>query len=310
MASKIQDVIIIGGGPGGLSTALGLARQLYSAVVFDSSVYRNERASHMHNVLTWDHRSPEEYRAAARSDLLTRYNTIRIENVAVNEVRRTDTGIFEAKDANGKVWQGRKLVLATGVRDIAPEIDGYADCWGLGIFHCLFCHGFEERGVASVGLLAIGDCAAKGPAMHLSRMANRLAKSVTVYTDGAIELSQALTEPLQAAGFELNTKRIVKLAKEPHGTEVTVHLEDGSTKTEGFLVHKPKSEANGPFAQHLSLELTEEGDIRVKPPFYESTSVPGVFAAGDCGSFGKAVSQAAATGLWCASGLVAQLLVE
>jgi hypothetical protein len=105
-----------------------------------------------------------------------------------------------------------------------------------GRFHCLFCHGFEERGVASAGLLAVGDCAAKGPAMHLSRMAGRLAKSVTVYTDGTSELSQTLEGPLKAAGYKLNTKRIVKLVKEPNGTEVTIHLEDGSTKTEGFMV--------------------------------------------------------------------------
>jgi thioredoxin reductase len=133
MASKIHDVIIIGGGPAGLSTALGLARQLYSAVVFDSGVYRNERTTHMHNVLTWDHRSPEEYRAVAHKELLTRYDTIRIENVAIKEVRKIETGLFEAKDSRGEVWQGRKLVLATGVRDIAPEIEGYADCWGRGM---------------------------------------------------------------------------------------------------------------------------------------------------------------------------------
>jgi thioredoxin reductase len=133
MASKIHDVLIIGGGPAGLSTALGLARQLYSAVIFDSGVYRNDRAKYMHNVPTWDHRLPEEYREAGRRDLLTRYNTIRIENVTIEEVRRTEAGLFEATDAAGHVWEGRKLVLATGVRDIAPEIEGYADCWGRGM---------------------------------------------------------------------------------------------------------------------------------------------------------------------------------
>ena len=87
----------------------------------------------MHTVLTWDHRSPEEYRDAAHKDLLTRYNTIRIEKVAIDEVRKTEAGLFEAKDATGQVWQGRKLVLATGVRDIVPEIEGYAECWARGM---------------------------------------------------------------------------------------------------------------------------------------------------------------------------------
>jgi hypothetical protein len=155
-------------------------------------------------------------------------------------------------------------------------------------------------------------------------MARRLSEKVTVYTDGAVELSQTLEEPLKREGFELVTTPIAKINMESGHGGVTVDLNDGSTRNEGFLVcppvlsyydtplinlkvHKPISEVNGPFAQQLSLQLTQGGDISVKPPFYETTSVPGVFAVGDCGSVGKAVAQATSTGLWCASGLVAQL---
>ncbi|KAI1912879.1 hypothetical protein LOZ53_003094 [Ophidiomyces ophidiicola] len=307
---KLLDVLIIGGGPAGLSTALGLARQLHSAVIFDSGVYRNDLASHMHNVVTWDDRAPADFRAAGRKELLERYRTIQVENVRVDEVRKDTNGYFEAKDASGQIWWGRKLVLAVGVRDISPDIHGYADCWGKGIFHCLFCHGYEDRGCASIGVLAVGDCASLRPAMHLARMARRLAEKVTVYTDGAVELSESLAGPLKSAGFQLETRHIAKLINGSKEPEMVIELEDGTTITEGFLVHKPKTEVNGPFAQQLNLELTQEGDIRVNAPFYETTSVPGVFAVGDCGSFGKAVAQANATGLWCASGLVAQLQAE
>ncbi|PGH15384.1 hypothetical protein AJ80_05568 [Polytolypa hystricis UAMH7299] len=307
---KLFDVLIIGCGPAGLSTALGLARQLHTAVIFDSGVYRNDRASEMHNVITWDHQSPAKFRVAAQQELLSRYRTIKIQNAIINEVRKSEKGHFEAIDDNGQVWQGRKLVLAVGVHDISPDIEGYAESWGKGIFHCLFCHGYEERGAPSAGVLAVGDCASLGPVMHLSRLARRLAKKVTVYTDGAVELSQSLADPLRSAGFELETRHIAKLVKSPKGPEMVIELSDGKTVTEGFLVHKPKSEVNGPFAQQLSLELTQEGDIRVKQPFYETASVPGVFAVGDCASIGKAVAQANATGLWCSSGLVAQLQAE
>jgi thioredoxin reductase len=128
--APLLDVLIIGGGPGGLSVATGLARQLYTAVVFDSGLYRNVRAQHMHNVATWDHRSPAEFRAKARDDLLARYNTIQFVDTRIESVAKTPTGAFQTTDSTGKVWEGKKLVLATGVRDVPPEIEGYDDVWG------------------------------------------------------------------------------------------------------------------------------------------------------------------------------------
>ena len=127
------DVLIIGGGPGGLAVATGLARQLYTAVVFDSGVYRNARTKHMHNVPTWDHRDPADFRAKARADILARYDTIQFEETKVESVRRTDNGRFEATDAKGTTWSGKKIDPASGVRDIYPDIPGYDDVWGRGV---------------------------------------------------------------------------------------------------------------------------------------------------------------------------------
>lgn len=127
------DVLIIGGGPGGLSVATGVARQLYTAVVFDSMVYRNMRTDHMHNVLTWDHRSPGDFRAKGRADLAARYNTVTFENTKIDSIKRLDTGHFEATDAKGRIWTGKKVVLAVGCHDIMPEIPGYDEAWGRGM---------------------------------------------------------------------------------------------------------------------------------------------------------------------------------
>jgi thioredoxin reductase len=128
------DILIIGGGPAGLAVATGLARQLYTAVVFDSGVYRNARTKHMHNVPTWDHRDPAEFRAKARSDLLARYDTIRFEETKTESIWRTEAGRFEATDGNGKKWTGKKLALASGMTDIYPDIPGYDDVWGRGVY--------------------------------------------------------------------------------------------------------------------------------------------------------------------------------
>ena len=135
-APQILDALIIGGGPAGLTAALTLARQVHTAVVFDSGSYRNEGSKHMHTVLTWDHKDSKDFRAAARKNILDGYQTIQFEDVEVKTVRKNDTaegGLIEATDANGKTWQGRKLILATGVVDVYPDIEGYAECWISGV---------------------------------------------------------------------------------------------------------------------------------------------------------------------------------
>lgn len=131
--TSLLDALIIGGGPAGLSVATGLARQLYTAAVFDSGVYRNDRAAEMHNFVTWDHRHPAEFRKKTRDDLLARYQTIRFEDKKIESVQKTPDGYFQATDVTGQVWRGRRLVLANGVRDLIPDIDGYDDCWGRGM---------------------------------------------------------------------------------------------------------------------------------------------------------------------------------
>lgn len=135
LSPAIRDVLIIGGGPAGLAVALGLARQLYTATVFDSRAYRNAKTAHMHNVVGWDHVKPAEFRTKARQDILSRYDTIAFaDGVEIVKVEKTPQGRFEATDAEGVVHLGKKLVLGTGMRDVYPAIEGYGDCWVKGMY--------------------------------------------------------------------------------------------------------------------------------------------------------------------------------
>lgn len=133
-SSTVYDVLIVGGGPAGLSAALSLARVLHSVVVFDSGVYRNQKAEHMHTLPTWDHHSPSEYRAAARQELLTRYKTVSFQDTSVSRIVKNEAGLFEATTADAALWKGKKVILATGSRDVLlDDIQGYDECWVKGV---------------------------------------------------------------------------------------------------------------------------------------------------------------------------------
>ncbi|KAK0117786.1 hypothetical protein ONS95_012112 [Cadophora gregata] len=315
------DVLIIGAGPAGLSCSSSLARLLHTCIVFSSENFRNQKSKHMHGVLTWEHRDAAEFRAAARKDILANYSTTSFQDSTIMRLeklaRNDGTSLFKATDETGKEWWGRKVVIATGIKDIMPEIEGYEECWGTGIFHCLFCHGYEERGSKSAGVLAIDDCAPAGAALHMARYANRLAEKVTIYTNGNesvtkdIEkaLSQCKPESKTRKNVTVDSRSILKMVKGAKGGEVEVHLEGGEKTLQGFLAHKPKGKVNGPFVEQLGLELTPQGDIKTSLPFNE-TSVHGVFAGGDSATPLKAVTVALSAGGFLAAGVAAQLEVE
>ncbi|MCJ1471419.1 hypothetical protein MMC13_000058 [Lambiella insularis] len=305
------DALIIGGGPAGLTAALTLARQRHTAVVFDSGQYRNAAANHIHTVLTWDHKNPNDFRAAARENLASGYQTVIFCDVAVKKLQKKEDGQFGVIDEEGNQWAGKKIILATGVSDIYPSIEGYDDCWVNGIFHCLFCHGYEERFSASSGVLAVGDLANAAPALHFARNAHQITPNgVTIYTDGNKSLQDSLSSALGPDSIiSVDSRTIARLEKGPRRAEVILHFSDGSRAVEGFLAHKPKCQLNGDFAQQLGLELTPQGDLKTTPPFYQ-TSVQGVFTAGDTSSPVKIAPNAMFTGAAAAAGVAAQLQAE
>ena len=183
----------------------------------------------------------------------------------------------------------------------------------LGRFHCLFCHGYEDRGVDSVGVLAIDLMAAMPPITDgLVRNALQFTKQVVVYTNGAAGVAEKLTSLLATKKDVVKfDNRVIKgLRKEPKGAEVTVQLEDGLEVTHGFLVHGPKMEMNLDYAKELKLEKSPMGmELQVSQPWQETTE-PGCFAVGDTGTMGKIIVAGVAFGTFAATGIVKQLQAD
>ncbi|KAM0368658.1 hypothetical protein ACHAPY_011337 [Fusarium culmorum] len=320
--SQIIDALVIGGGPAGLGAALGLCRQNHSVVLLDSVSYRNTidtiPDNRMHMVATWDHRRPDEFRVAARKEL-QRYERFKYREVEVVSVRQTTStqsgkleALFNAKAADGTEYAARKLILATGVKDVFPKIEGFSECWAKGIsFHCLFCHGYEDRNSESVGVLAVGECAETSTVARMARAAHQFSRSITIYTNGNSELGDQVYRLLGKEGWcsinNLGIKKVYMPQKTPASPiTVQVELSDGTTKTENFLVHKPATVQASALYTQLGLQLTAEGDIKVKEPMFETLKA-GVFAVGDCASPNKFVSSASTSGGFAAAGAAMQL---
>ncbi|KAI0915148.1 hypothetical protein F4823DRAFT_571098 [Ustulina deusta] len=267
----------------------------------------------MHNVAGWDHESPADFRAKSRADILSRYSTVQFRDVGVASVRKLESGSFKAVDDVGEKYEGRKVVIASGIRDIMPDIPGYSELWGKGIFHCLFCHGYEERGASSAGILASGLLGNAMFALPASRMAGRLAGTVNVYTDGNEAFGAKVRAALKSTKrFRIENRKITGVAKDPDvqgEAGVLVTLEDGTVNREGFIAHVPDFELNGSFAKDLGVELAPQGHINALPPFF-NTNVPGIYAAGDCATPLRSVPTATMMGSFVAAGLAHTLQAE
>ncbi|KAH8882424.1 sulphydryl oxidase [Thozetella sp. PMI_491] len=155
--TKPYDAIIIGGGPAGLSALSGLARVRRNVLLIDSGVYRNDPTRRMHDVLGFDGVTPAYFRDAARKQI-SYYDTVEMKNGTVTAIvsqnNLTSFSVTAKFVQDGeKTLVARKIVLATGMRDVLPSTPGIAENWGKGIYWCPWCDGHETAD-QPLGILA------------------------------------------------------------------------------------------------------------------------------------------------------------
>ena len=267
----VRDVVVVGGGPAGLAAATWLGRYRRDVVVLDSGDYRAASVRDSHGYLGADPQDPMQLLTAAREQV-QRYGTVELmPRRAVAAARTGDRFTIELDD--GADLTALRVVLATGVVDACPDVDGFEEHYGASAFHCPACDGYDAEG---------RDVVAFGWDERLAGFATSLlnwARSVTVLTDGhRFAGDEACRGVLDRHGVEVVETPAVRMLGS-RGDLSGVELSDGRCVQASLfffsVAHQPRTD----LAVQLGCELDDDGYVRIDPS--GRTTVEGVYAAGD-----------------------------
>ncbi|HEY4242972.1 MAG TPA: NAD(P)/FAD-dependent oxidoreductase [Kofleriaceae bacterium] len=270
------DVIIVGGSYAGIAAALQLARARRPVLVIDAGQRRNRFVAHAHGFLGQDGRAPSDIHADAKAQLL-RYPSVTWLDGTVSSASPG----FSVSLCSGEAFSGRRLILASGVVDEVPPIPGLADRWGRSVFSCPYCDGYElDRG-------RIGVIATHPMAVHHAQLLPDWGPT-TFFSNGLVFDETEVTR----RGATLDASPVTAVSG-----HADVHTADGRTLSFAGLFVGPTSRIS-PLATQLGLviDTAPTGAPIIHTDEWRSTSLPGVFAAGDTASMAASLSFAVADG--------------
>jgi thioredoxin reductase len=279
------DAIVVGGSYSGLAAAMALGRSLRNVLIIDHGKPCNAQTPHSHNFLTQDGKTPKEISTIARQQV-EKYDTVKFFNGRAQHAGKTVNG-FGIQVDSGQTFTSRKVIFATGIKDIMPAIEGSAACWGISLLHCPYCHGYEVRN-KKTGILANGDSG-----FEFSMLISNWTKDLTLYTNGTSTLSEQ-----QAKKLKDHNIRIVEtqLARFDHleGQIQNIAFKDGSTTPLNVMYSRGAFEQHCTLPEKLGCEITEDGFIKIDG--FQKTTIEGVFAVGDNTTRMRTIANAVAMG--------------
>ena len=293
------EVIIIGGSYAGLSAAMSLGRALRSVLIVDSAIPCNRHTPYSHNFITQDGKTPKQIATLAKEQV-TQYRTVKFcGGTAVNGEKKEER--FEIKTQAGDLFYSKKLIVATGLKDIMPDIKGFTECWGISVIHCPYCHGYEVKN-EKTGILGNGDYG-----FEFSRLVSNWTKDLTLYTNGKSELTAAQAEKLRKNNITIVESEIDGF-EHTNGQIQNILFNDNSKTSIKAIYAKPKLAQASEIALELGCELTEQG--RVKVYASQKTTVDGVFACGDCSNSSRDIALAVSSGMIAGGACNKEIIVE
>ncbi|WP_431090955.1 NAD(P)/FAD-dependent oxidoreductase [Paenibacillus sp. 8b26] len=294
------DCAIVGGGPAGLNAALVLGRARRSVALFDNSQPRNGVTHASHGFITRDGIQPAEFRRIAYEEVLS-YPSVRHWPAEVTDIQRTDHD-FALRTSSGERVQARKLILAAGLKEAFPEIEGLRDFYGKSLFNCPFCDGWELR---DRPLAVISD----NPGMfHTVKLLLNWSRDVVVCTNGCDILTAEQRQQLASKDIRIVDTPVAAFSGR-YGLLERVHFTDGThiERSGGFIA--PTLLPKARFNEALGYQTAENGGIVTDA--MGRTAAAGVYAAGDSAYvMPSQLIYAAASGSKAAMSVVADLTEE
>ena len=296
----MYDVVVVGAGPAGLSAALILGRCRRSVLVCDNGNPRNAASRAIHGYLTRDGFAPRDFLRVSREEI-RQYTTVVFRDVTVTAAECRADGRFHVTLENGEVVQTRKLLIATGVRDHIPDVEGLHQLYGSSVFHCPYCDGWEVRDRP----LAVYGKSEKGYGLSLELTA--WTNDIVLCTDGRSEIDAEKLERLARNGIRVREEPVLRLEGRDGRLERIVFA-SGPAEDRRALFFTTGQYQHSALAIHLGCEFNEKGTVRTGR--YETTHLRGLYVCGDASRAVQWVIVAASEGAEAAFAINTDLIKE
>lgn len=306
LPDRIVDVVVIGGGAAGLNGALMLARSHRSVVVIDSGTPRNAPAEAMHGFIVLDGTPPGEILERGRAQVRDYGGRVvpgEVVSAAPAPPSPTGDVRFTIALADGRTITARRVLVATGLRDVLPEVPGLAEHWGRSVVHCPYCHGWEVRDEP------IGVLATTSMSVHQALLFRQLTEDLVYFTRGA-ELDESTRERFTARGIRIVDTPVEEVVTGEDGGITGVRLADGQVVPRRVLAVATTMQARTEGLAGLQLPMEDLPDgmgRRFASGPAGTTEVPGVWVAGNATDPTAQVGPAAAAGALAGANINADL---